>query len=387
MKTNTRVEPFGPKAYPTLDFNILRTAKAGMSIAVVSVLLISSVALARDPAHPQEGRPSQESAPPREGTTKPAVERSSPSVLVDPSEDYRIGPRDVIEIQVADAPELSITPQVTANGSFLMPYLGRIVAQGRTPEELAMFIADRLRGRYLKDPRITVVVKQYNSRSFFIQGAVRSPGVYQIESRASLYKLINLAGGLMENHGSSAFIIREVKPASVTEAGPKPPAEANSSDTQPEASTGVAPEQYEMFKANINGLLKGHFEQNVMIEPGDMVNIPPTDIFFVAGEVVAPGEFPLKPGTTLRQAISLARGTTFKAATSRAIIFREDQETGKRQEIKIDVGAVMKGKKEDVPLLANDIVMVPDSRLKSVGGTLLSAFGMSAAMRGVPGRY
>lgn len=290
----------------------------------------------------------------------------SPNVLVSSDEDYRIGPRDVLDVQVEDGPELSGAYNVSAMGTFLMPYLGRITAAGKTPEEIARLITEGLSGRYLKSPRVSVAIKQYNSRSFFIQGAVRSPGVYQIESAASLLKLIILAGGLTDQHGSTAFIIRELKPL----------------PDEPEAGAGRG-EKYEMVKVNINGLLKGHFDQNVMIEAGDIVNIPPTDVFFVAGEVSAPGSFPLKPGTTLRQAISLARGLTFAAAKSRGIVFREDPETGQRNDIKVDIGDVMSGKSEDILLMANDIVIVPNSRFKSVSGAILSAFGANVVTRGV----
>ena len=125
----------------------------------------------------------------------------------------------------------------------------------------------------------------------------------------------------------------------------------------------------------------GNFDQDIGIGPGDIIHIPPTDIFFVAGEVNAPGSFPLKEGTTLRQAISLAQGTTFQAAATRAIIFREEMSSGKRQEIPVDVPAVMNGKKSDVPILANDIIIVPNSRSKTIGGALLRAFGISTISR------
>src|SRR5688500_18806701 len=131
---------------------------------------------------------------------------SSPSILISPDTDYQIGARDVIEIQIEKAPELSGTFSVSAAGNILMPYLGRVTALRKTPDELAKVIEDGLRGGYLKNPVVRVVVKQYNSRSFFIQGAVRNPGVYQIDGPASLLKLIILAGGLAENHGSTAFI-------------------------------------------------------------------------------------------------------------------------------------------------------------------------------------
>src|SRR5512134_1226331 len=104
---------------------------------------------------------------------------NSPAILVSPDEDYRIGARDVIEIRVDDAPELSVTASVNADGTFLMPYLKRVKALNKTTEELSNEIADGLRGRYLKDPNVIVAVKQFYSRSFFILGAVRKPGVYQ----------------------------------------------------------------------------------------------------------------------------------------------------------------------------------------------------------------
>ena len=137
---------------------------------------------------------------------------ATPTILVSPDEDYRIGPRDVIEIRIDDAPELSVpTISVNADGTFLMPYLKRLKAEGKTTDELASEIADGLRGKYLKNPNVLVLVKQFYSRSFFILGAVRKPGVYQIEGKPSLVKLLTIAGGPAENHGSTALIMRETK--------------------------------------------------------------------------------------------------------------------------------------------------------------------------------
>jgi polysaccharide export outer membrane protein len=118
----------------------------------------------------------------------------------------------------------------------------------------------------------------------------------------------------------------------------------------------------------------------MFLEPGDIINIPPADIFFVAGEVNAPGQFPLKEGTTLRQALSMAQGTKFEAALGRCIIFRDDA-NGKREELRVDLKAVMNGKKEDIAILPNDIIIVPNSQFKSVGGALLRAFGITSVQR------
>ena len=309
-------------------------------------------------------------------------ETTMPNIIVSPGEDYRIGPSDVIEIVVEDAPELSRAVRVGSDGHITLPFVGRIPVQQKTTDELSKFLADRLRGDYLQDPQVSVAVLQINSHTYFVQGAVRRPGLYQVEGQPSLLKLLTIAGGLSENYGSTAFVIREIG---------KGAGEKSDSSMTPEVqpqTTGSnidAKAKYELLKVNINGLLRGNFDQDIGIGPGDIIHIPPTDVFFVAGEVNAPGSFPLKEGTTLRQAISLAQGTTFQAAATRAIIFREEMSSGKRQEIAVDVPAVMNGKKNDVPVLANDIIIIPNSRLKSVGGTLLRAFGVNAAR--IPGRY
>ena len=311
---------------------------------------------------------------------------ASPSILVSPDEDYRIGARDVIEIRIDDAPELSVTTSVNADGTFLMPYLKRVKALSKTTEELSREIADGLRGRYLKDPNVIVAVKQFYSRSFFILGAVKKPGVYQIEGRPQLMKLITLAGGPAENRGSTAYIIREIKKKEVSTAADGASIKPVSAAAHNPTSAGAADEpEYDIKMININGMFKGLGlgGQDSYLEPGDIVNIPQADVFYVAGEVNAPGSFPLSEGTTLRQAIALSQGTTMNAALGSGVIFRQDAATGKRVEIPIDVGAVMKKGKEDIAILANDIVIVPNSKGKTIGNAILKAVGMGAAQRGV----
>src|SRR6185503_1747353 len=80
-------------------------------------------------------------------------------------------------------------------------------------EELASYIAEGLRGRYLKNPRVMVAVRPsaVATTALFIQGSVRTPGIFQIQGRASLLKLISYAGGLDQRHGSTAFVMREIK--------------------------------------------------------------------------------------------------------------------------------------------------------------------------------
>jgi polysaccharide export outer membrane protein len=282
-------------------------------------------------------------------TGQPGGEINAPGIIVSPHEDYRIGPGDVLDVQVNLAPELSNISRVNSDGTFLMPFIGRIRAQHRTTEELAELIAGKLKDEYLKNPIVKIVLKQIDSRTYFIQGAVRRSGIYRIEGRPTLLELITIGGGLADNYGTTAFIIRRNKSIN-----------------------------FDILKANIAGLLKGNFEQNVVLEPGDIVNIPPSEVFFIAGEVREPGSFPLRYGTTLRQAISLAQGTTPKAAASQTIIYREDDD-GRRREIKVDLDAVMRARGDDMTLAANDIVIVPNSPLKSAAIPILNAFGAGLA--------
>src|SRR4029453_17507396 len=95
--------------------------------------------------------------------------------------------------------------------TFLMPFIGRIRARQKTSEELAEEITGRLKGDYLKNPIVKVVVKQIYSHTYFIQGAVRRAGVYQVEGRPTLLELLTVGGGLADNYGTTAFIIRRIK--------------------------------------------------------------------------------------------------------------------------------------------------------------------------------
>lgn len=174
---------------------------------------------------------------------------------------------------------------------------------------------------------------------YFIIGAVKNPGVYRIESAPSLLKLLALAGGLTDTHGSAAFIMREL------------PAQAANQDPA-----------FKVIQVRIDQLLKGNLEAPADLEPGDIVNIPQADVFFVAGEGKSASAFPFTEGVTLLQAIARARSVTSRAKPGNVIIFRQDPNTGKREEITVDLDAVTSGKQKDIPLLPNDIVVFPNSQ-------------------------
>src|SRR5262245_43365966 len=257
----------------------------------------------------QEGARRAPSRPPVQPAAQPPAQQlDTPGVtsaLADVSEDYLINSGDVIDIQVDRAPELSGTRRVSASGTIRMEYLGQVKAQGVTADELASFIANSWSDRYLKIPRVPAAVQQINSHISFIHGAVNSPGAYQIEGRPSLLTLITLAGGLTENHGSTAFIFREADRPEMDVPDKRDP--KGSLDSQPESGAADSPsqpggrnqeaeerERYELIKVNINGLFRGEFDKNMRLYPRSVVNIPQAEVFFVGGEVNAPGSFMFK---------------------------------------------------------------------------------------------
>jgi protein involved in polysaccharide export with SLBB domain len=143
--------------------------------------------------------------------------------------------------------------------------------------------------------------------------------------------------------------------------------------------------EYELLTANISGFYRGRFEQNLIIQPNDLVYIPPSEVFFVVGEVKSPGQFTLREGSSIRQAISLSQGLLFKAASDRAMIFRQDPATGKLSEIPVDIGAIMNGKKDDVLLAPNDVVMIPNSKMKAFAGSMMMSMGVAMAQTAILG--
>lgn len=357
--------------------NLRRNRFLTRSLQALSPLVV--LALFSALANGQPTRQRQDRFKPPE-TTQTADDSQNPTnIIVSPREDHRIGSGDVLDIQVNMAPELTSVVRVGSDGAILMPYLGRVQAKNKTSDQLSVELADKLRGEYLKNPIVKIVIKQIYSHNYYIQGAVRRSGVYQVEGRPTLLEMLTVGGGLIDNHGTTAFVIRRMKSKTEDAAEEGQTAEATPAVSPTSAkelvkAAGDDSSVYELHKANIAGLLRGNFEQNLLLEPGDIVNIPPSDVFFVAGAVREPGAFLLKDGATLRQAISLAQGVTIKAAGNRAIIYR-DAGGGNRQEIKVDVDAVMKGKADDIALLPNDTVVIPNSGFKSAAIPALSTFG------------
>ena len=113
---------------------------------------------------------------------------------IDMSE-YRIGPTDKIRVSVFGADELDREGMVDASGQFQMPLIGAVAAGGTTPSDLSAKIADLLRGRYIKEPQVSVNVIEARAHSITVDGAVTQPGIYPVIGKMTLQQAIATARG------------------------------------------------------------------------------------------------------------------------------------------------------------------------------------------------
>jgi len=109
-----------------------------------------------------------------------------------------IGPLDTIGVDVFNVPELSREMQVDAGGRISMPLIGTIDAGGKTARELADQIEEALRGRYVRNPDVTVNIRSSVSQVVTVDGQVVEPGLYPVTNQMTLMRAVASAKGLAE---------------------------------------------------------------------------------------------------------------------------------------------------------------------------------------------
>lgn len=109
-----------------------------------------------------------------------------------------IGPLDTIGIDVFNVPELSREIQVDSSGRISMPLIGAIDARGKTSQELAVVIEASLRNRFVRNPQVTVNIKNSVSQVATVDGEVEQPGLYPVTNESTLLRAIASARGLSE---------------------------------------------------------------------------------------------------------------------------------------------------------------------------------------------
>jgi len=111
---------------------------------------------------------------------------------------YLIGPFDKLKIDVFGIEDLSKEVQIDASGRLSFPLIGVVEASGLTPEELADQIENRLEGRYVRKPEVTVNLEETVSQVITVDGQVDRPGLYPVIGRMTLMRAVATAGGVGE---------------------------------------------------------------------------------------------------------------------------------------------------------------------------------------------
>ncbi len=225
-----------------------------------------------------------------------------------------------------------------------------IKAAGLTASALESLITKNLKA-YVKEPVVSIFIKEYRSQQISVLGSVRNPSVYYATGQKYLLDMLSMAGGITPDAGS-VVIIRKVSTA----------------DNGKIEKIVIDLEEL---------LLSGNDELNIPISAGDIIHVPKSGIFFVDGAVKSPGEFMLQRDTTLTQAISKAKGLQFVASRSSIKIVRI-QETRERMIIPIEYDSILNGKNPDIPIQDKDIIIVSESAFKRFINTLSGGFNFSS---------
>lgn len=244
--------------------------------------------------------------------------RSSPAQ----SPDYVLGPRDVIAITVWDQLDMSGKFLIEPDGTFTFPLVGKLQAAGKTTRDVETDLKKRLRDGIFNDPQLTVVVEAYVSQRVFIVGEVRTAGSYPMRGETTLIEALALAGSTTAEAAREVLIVRSNNDA--TRGRPVLPSEAKDA---------------EVLHVDLTALQKGDLSNNVVLRNGDTIFIPRAEGVFVFGQVRSPGQYVVRAGTTVMQALSLAGGVTDRGALNRVQIVRIVG--GQKKEIKVKLSDVV----------------------------------------------
>jgi len=131
--------------------------------------------------------------------TKGSKSQETAAVVETAAEDpaYRIGPQDVLRIDVWREDQLTRTVPVRPDGKITLPLLNDVQAVGMTPVQLAEVISDELK-KYINNPQVTVSVTEINSRRVFVTGEVTRPGAFPLLPNMTVLQALTSAGGFTQ---------------------------------------------------------------------------------------------------------------------------------------------------------------------------------------------
>lgn len=269
-------------------------------------------------------------------------------VTAKPADNYRIGPGDKLLIEIAGEPDLKREVTVTEQGTIRLPYIKHELKLGGLSELEA---AERLNQEFLailKDPQVTVFIKEYNAQFVGIAGAVKNPKRLPLTRKLRVYDLINEGGGLTEKAGDIVQLLHTKGDESVETIDLK-----------------------EIFRK---------LELNRVLRDGDILNVPEAGVVYVGGNVKRPGQFPLKENVTLTQAIALAGGVEQDSKRKEVRLWRSNgTNQNDRTEQVVNLDEIEKNASKDILLRPYDIVLVPEASSKKQARSIIQALASGFA--------
>jgi polysaccharide export outer membrane protein len=281
---------------------------------------------------------------------QPTLKRNPSSIQ---QETLLIGPGDQVHVQVFDTPELSATARVDDHGDLPVLMGGMIHVASLSPDQAARAVEqDLMQRKIMNAPRVLVTVEHYATQNVTVFGQVVRPAAYEISTPRSLTDVLSLAGGLTETADRHITIEHH--------------------DGRPAETVFVS-----------NNAKKDAGEQT-MVSPGDKVTVPKQDLIYVLGDVGRAGGYLMnnsESGMTVLQAVASAGGTAHTAVPNDAKLIRRMNGDGYKS-IPLQLSAMQKGKKPDMPMQPNDIIYVPFSYIRNaaLGLTGIAASATSAAI-------
>ena len=256
---------------------------------------------------------------------------------------------DLLEVAVYGSDDLKRDIRVNDAGEITLPLIGVVHVGGLPAEEAEKAIATAyLKGGFVKDPQVTVLIKEFATQGISVLGEVTKPGVYPALGERRLFDMISAASGLTPKAGHTITITRRNEPDHPVE-------------------------------VTLQEDLSRSLNSNLEVYPGDTIVVSKAGIVYVVGDVAKPGGFVLENNSehlTVLQAIALAQGTNRTAGLKDARIIRKGPNG--MVETPIDLAQIMKAKAQDQPLHNDDIVFVPVSAAKSAAKRGLEAILQTA---------
>lgn len=317
---------------------------------VIVVLVFSLLSLSAQNAPAKENNNNDGPGKPAGTDAAVAVEGVQASEIKDKSAEYdrsalKIGVGDLLEMRVFGVPDLTDQVRIGADGNISLPLVGTVHVEGLSIDQAQKTIEARLRdGGFVRDPHVTISVKEFVTQGISVMGEVVRPGVYPLLGARRLFDALSSAGGTTQKAGKLVTITRRDNPK-------EPILVALSSDP------------------NISS------QSNVDVYPGDTIVVSKAGIVYVVGDVGRPSGFVMEnnESLTVLQAIALAQGLGKTAAVNSAKIIRKTSDG--RTEIPVALKKILEAKAgyPDIPMQAEDILFVPTSAGKSAARRTMEA--------------